>query len=465
MVISKARTLMMGLAAAVMTAAPVFSETLGDALVLAYRNSQLLEQNRALLRATDEGVARSVAALRPTIDFVLQSGYAKNDVQVSAGPGLTRQTRVEALSTTASLTASLVLYNGGASRLAVQAAKESVLATRQALIGVEQNVLLSAVQAYMRLRLAQDIVALRQGNVRVLAREMQAATDRFELGEITRTDVALAEARLAAARAQLTAAEGDVLVGRETYQLAVGQAPGRLSAPPRQPVTARSVEEAKRIARQQHYAIRQMQHQLAAADLNVKIAEAAMGPNIALSAGLSHDNQGMTDRTLGLRLSQPIYRGGALSSEHRRAIANRDAVRAQLHHTVAQVEQAVGEAWAMRLVTSASITAMDRQITAARAAYDGVREETRLGARTTLDLLNAEQELLSAQASRLEAVTSQYVANYSLLAAMGYLTVDHLKLGIPTYDVSAYYNAVKSAPVTSPQGQRLDRILQSSGRK
>ncbi|RRH76306.1 TolC family outer membrane protein [Falsigemmobacter faecalis] len=461
MVISKARTLMMGLAAVVMTAAPVFSETLGDALVLAYRNSQLLEQNRALLRATDEGVARSVAALRPTIDFVLQSGYAKNDVKLAGGA----QTRVEALSTTASLTASLVLYNGGASRLAVQAAKESVLATRQALIGVEQNVLLSAVQAYMGLRLAQDIVALRQGNVRVLAREMEAARDRFELGEITRTDVALSEARLAAARAQLTAAEGDVLVGRETYQLAVGKPPGRLSAPPRQPVTARSVDEAKRIARQQHYAIRQVQHQLTAADLNVKIAEAAMGPNVALSAGLSHDNQGMTDRTLGLRLSQPIYRGGALSSEHRRAIANRDAVRAQLHYTVAQVEQAVGEAWAIRFVTGASISAVDQQIVAARAAFDGVREETRLGARTTLDLLNAEQELLSAQASRLEAVTRQYVASYSLLAAMGYLTVDHLKLGIPTYDVSAYYNAVKSAPVTSPQGQRLDRILQSSGRK
>lgn len=460
MVVRKARTVIVGLVMALATAAPALAETLGDALVSAYRNSQLLEQNRALLRATDEGVARSVAALRPTLDFVLQSGYAKNDVRMQTGG----QARAEQLSTTASLTAGLVLYNGGASQLAVQAAKESVLATRQALIGVEQGVLLSAVQAYMRLRLAQDIVALRQGNVRVLTRELQAAEDRFELGEITRTDVALAEARLAAARALLTAAEGDVLVGRETYQLAIGNPPGSLTPPPRQPITARTVEEAKRIARQQHYSIRQMQHQLAAADLNVKIAETAMGPNVSLSAGLSHDNNGLTDRTVGLRLAQPLYRGGSLSSDHRRALANRDAVRAQLHHTVAQVDQAVGEAWAMRLVSSASITAMDRQIVAARAAYDGIREETRLGARTTLDLLNAEQELLTAQADRLDAVTNQYVASYSLLAAMGYLTVDHLKLGIPTYDVSAYYDAVKSAPVTSPQGQRLDRIMQSLGR-
>ncbi|MDO9526191.1 MAG: TolC family protein, partial [Gemmobacter sp.] len=134
-----------------------------------------------------------------------------------------------------------------------------------------------------------------------------------------------------------------------------------------------------------------------------------------------------------------------------------------LHNTVAEVDQAVGEGWARIAVARAQISASDLQITAARTAYDGVREEAKLGARTTLDVLNAEQELLDAQAGRLSAVTGDYTATYGLLAAMGLLTVDHLKLGIPTYDVTAYYNAVKTAPATSSRGKKLDQILKTIG--
>ena len=134
---------------------------------------------------------------------------------------------------TVGLSAELTIYDGGAGRLGIDAAKEQVLAVRQGLVGVEHQVLLGAVRAYVQLRLSQDVVALRQGNVRVLERELEAAQDRFDLGEITRTDVAIAEARLAAARAQLAAAEGDVLVNRESYELAIGRKPGNLSVPPR----------------------------------------------------------------------------------------------------------------------------------------------------------------------------------------------------------------------------------------
>lgn len=459
--LGSARRWMLGAVVAVVAAVPAQAETLGDALIAAYKNSSLLEQNRALLRAADEDVAQAVAALRPVVDFVVRAQHVHNEARLLTGATISP----DSLTTTVGLTASLTLYDGGVNRMGIAAAKETVLATRQGLIGVEHNVLYRAVQAYMLLRMYEDIVALRQGNVRVLTRELEAAQDRFDLGEITRTDVALAEARLAGARAELSSAEGDLLVGRETYILAVGNPPGRLSNPPRLPVTARSVDEAKRIARGQHYAIRQLQHQLAAAEINVQRSKARMGPSVGVSASVGMGDDGLADRSVTLSLSQRLYQGGGLSSAYRQALAQRDSVRAALQYKVAEVEQAVGEAWALRSVARASIEATDRQIVAAQAAYDGVREETKLGARTTLDLLNAEQELLDARADRLTVVTNEYIATYGLLAAMGYLTVEHLKLGIPTYDVTAYYNAVKNAPAASAQGKRLDRILQTYQRK
>lgn len=467
MAFGRSRGLAMAAVLALVTGLPAAAQTLGDALVSAYKNSNLLDQNRALLRAADEDVAQSVAALRPVIDFVLRSNYANSETVRGVSFGTAAGTRYspESLSSSANLTASITLYDGGAGRLAVGAAKETVLATRQALIGVEQNVLLSAVQAYMNLRQAEDIVALRQSNVRVLSRELEASRDRFELGEITRTDVAIAESRLAAARAELASAEGAVMIGRETYILAVGEPPRNLRQPPRPPVTARSVEEAKRIARAQHYSIRQTQHELAAAELNVQRANTRFGPSVTGSLSVGHNDRGLVDRSVGINLTQRLYQGGGLSAAYRQTLARRDAVRSRLHHQVAIVEQAVGEAWARRIVARTSIEATDRQIVAARAAYDGVREETKLGARTTIDLLNAEQELLEAQAQRLQAVTSDYVAHYQLLSAMGYLTVEHLKLGIPTYDVTGYYNAVKNAPAASARGKRLDRIMETIGRK
>lgn len=462
MLMRTVRKLVVGAGIGLAVAIPATAETLGDALVSAYRHSNLLDQNRALLRAADEGVAEAVSALRPVVDFVARATYAYNQTRPSF---LNPSTISEGLSMTVGLSAELTIYDGGAGRLGIDAAKEQVLAVRQGLVGVEHQVLLGAVRAYVQLRLSQDVVALRQGNVRVLERELEAAQDRFDLGEITRTDVAIAEARLAAARAQLAAAEGDVLVNRESYELAIGRKPGNLSVPPRAPMTARSVEEAKRIARSQHFAIRQRQHELAAAEINLQRAAARMGPRVGLRADIGKNNLGLSSNSLSLTYSHRLYQGGGLSSLYRQALARRDAARAALQQSVAEVEQAVGEAWAQRSVSRASIEATERQIAAATAAYDGVREEAKLGARTTLDVLNAEQELLDARAQRLTAVTNEYIATYGVLAAMGFLTVDHLKLGIPTYDVTGYYNAVRNAPATSAQGKRLDRVLEAIGKK
>jgi outer membrane protein len=449
-----------GALAAALALAPVASaaETLSDALISAYRSSDLLAQNRALLRSADEDVAVAVATVRPVIEYVMRGTYAASRVRSILGARTTENIQV-----TAALSASLTLYDGGANRATIDQTKEIVLATRQALVGVEQQVLLSAVDAYVRVRLAEDTVALRQSNVRVIDRELRAAQDRFELGEVTRTDVAIAEARLAAARSNLTAAEGDLAVARETYNLAVGRYPGRLAEPPRAPQTARTLDEAKAIARRTHHSIRQAQHQVQAAEFAVKRAAAGMGPRATFGAELELRDDGILDRQMALAITQPIYQGGRLSALYRDAMAQRDAARAALHRAAAVVDQSVGQSWAQVLVSRAGIEASDRQIRAARTAYDGVREEATLGARTTLDVLNAEQELLDAQAGRLQAVTNQYVATYSLLASMGLLTVEHLRLGIPTYDVNAYYNAVRNAPATSAQGRRLDRVMKTIG--
>ncbi len=453
------RGMVLGFGLGVASLAPAAqAETLTDAMVLAYRNSDLMVQNRALLRAADEDVAVAVSMLRPVFDFAASASYNYNEFRTG---GITTST--DGLSSMLALTASLTLYDGGVNRMGVESAMEMVLAARQALIGVEHNVLFMAVQAYMNVRLAEEMVTLRQSNVRVIERELGAAQDRFELGEITRTDVAIAEARLAGARSMLAAAEGDLAVAREGYLLAVGQYPGRLAPPPAPPQLARNLDEAKQIARRGHYSVIQMQHEVKAADIGVARAAAAMGPRVTAQAQYGLPDSGLQSGSVSVGLSQRLYQGGGGSALHRQAMARRDATRSALHFRAIEVEQTVGEAWAQLGVARAAIEATDRQIRAARTAYEGVREEAMLGARTTLDVLNAEQELLDAQSQRLQAVTTQQTAHYALLASMGLLTAEHLGLGVPVYDPDAYYNAVRNAPATSPQGERLDRVLRSIG--
>ena len=432
------------------------AETLADALIAAYRNSNLLDQNRAVLRAADEDVAIAVADLRPVIAFAGQAGYARAEfLTATGGRGVN-----EGLTGSLSLTADLTVLDFGRSKLAVEVAKESVLATREALVGVEQGVLLSAVQAYVDVRLSQEIVALRESNYRLITQELRASRDRFEVGEITRTDVSIAEARLAASRASLAAAEGDLMVARESYKAATGAYPGRLAGLPAAPKTARNLEDAQSVAQNAHPAIRQAQHAVTIAELNVARGKASLKPNVSARASLSVDGDGLNTSGVGLILNQTLYAGGKLSALYRKSLAGRDASRAGLHQTSVQVAQNVGNAWSSLLVSAASIDASGRQITAAQTAFDGVREEAKLGARTTLDVLDAEQELLDARASRLQAEARRYVGVYALLSAMGLLTADHLNLGIPTFDATAYYNAVKTAPATSAQGRRLDKILE-----
>lgn len=438
-------------------ASPLRAETLADALRDSYHNSGLLDQNRALLRAADEDVAQSLAALRPIVTWQAQAVYSTSS---AAAPSSTLSDDIDA---TISISASLLLADGGASALATEAQKEIVLQTREGLVQVEQQVLFRAVDAYMNVRRSSEFLALRRSNVGVINQELRAARDRFEVGEVTRTDVSLAEARLAAARSQLAAAEGQLVQAREEFRAAVGRSAGALAVVNPANVE-QNTENARAFAMRRHPDVIAAQHSVAAAELNIRRAEAALNPTLRLGGTLGVNDQGDTSQRIDLTYGGTIYQGGQFQSVIRQAQARRDAARSGLLITTQGVNQNVGNAYAILGVARASREAAALQIRAARTAFRGVREEATLGARTTLDVLNAEQELLDAQANMISAQADEVVASYRVLASMGLLTAAHLNLGVQSYDPAAYYNLVRDAPATySEQGQALDRVLQSIG--
>jgi outer membrane protein len=449
----------MALTAAGVLAAPIASaETLTDALIAAYRNSNLLDQNRAVLRAADEDFATAVSSLRPVIAYTAEAGWVRSDAISPLG-----RTVVEGTSAALTLSAEMVLFDFGRNRLGIEIARSSVLATRQALVQVEQQVLLAAVRAYVEVKVAGELVVNQQSNLRLITEELRAAEARFEVGESTRTDVAIAEARLAGSNASLASAEGSLLVARENYKAATGAYPGNLAPLPALPALPRSLEEAQSVARGTNPLIRQAQQLVTLSEYQLALAEAQRLPSIGGGVAFRTNDEGLDSQSIGLTMNQTLYAGGRLSSLQRQAIAGKDRANATLMQTAVEVMEAVGVAWANLQVQAASIAATEEQVRAAETAFEGVRQEAEVGSRTTLDVLDQEQELLDARNDRLRAQALRYVGVYQLLATMGLMTVDHLQLGIPTYDPEAYFNAVQNAPSHSVQGKKLDRILEKIG--
>ncbi|MDU8912800.1 TolC family outer membrane protein [Aestuariicoccus sp. MJ-SS9] len=454
--------------AAVWMAGGAGAETLADALTGAYRNSGLLEQNRAVLRAADEDVAQAVSALRPVINW-------SGDVTRSFGTarsGSTLGTVVGSASNTVNIgiLAQLTVFDSGRTRLGIEAAKESVLATRESLLSVEQQILLRAVRAYMEVRRAGQSVGLAENNVRLITQELRAARDRFEVGEVTRTDVALAEARLAGARSNLAAAQGSLVAAQEEYANAVGRRPGTLAAPGAVPSVPANIPGAKASAMRNHPDMRRVQRQVNVAELNIEIARAAMNPTVTLNGRLGVTETFQSDTfnhggSISLEATGPIYQGGRLSSLVRQAMAGRDQARGNLHVVRHDIQQNVGNAYVQLQVARASIQASQNQVRAAEIAFRGVREEATLGARTTLDVLDAEQELLNARNNLISAQVDEYIAAYTILSSLGLMTAEYLKLNVPRYDPAEYYNLVKDAPTLSRQGEQLDRVLRALGKE
>ena len=432
------------------------AQSLTDALISAYRHSEQLKSQRALLRSTDEGVAQAVAARRPSI---VASGAASGTTLPASGTNTLRASL--------SLALELTLWDGGNNDFAVEAAKYSVDAARHNLTATEQTVLLDAVTAFMNMRRDTQFLELAENSREVIAQQVQASRDRYEVGEARRTDVSQAEARLAGALSTLALRQGNLEISREAYFVAIGAYPGELLPPPPLPRLPETLAAAKAIALKTHPAIRAAQASGRIADMNVLRAEAAMKPTFKLSGSATDSSASLTGDSvsIGITGSVTLYAGGALSSALRQAQALQQKSRADIQLAGLTVTQQVTRAWSQLQIARASITARQKEVRASRVFLRGVREEASLGARTTLDVLNAERDLLKAQTDLAAARRDETVAVYSLLSAMGLLTVKHLKLGIKPYDVDENYNRVSNAPGPTDRGKLLNKILTRAGKK
>jgi len=439
-----------------MLSAPLATaQSLTDTLINAYRSSVQLKSQRDALRATDEGVAQANAALRPSLSATASAG-ATHLVQFNS------TTWPESLA----LNLQLTLWDGGASKLAVEVAHQNVLAARRGLVQTEQSVLLGAVSAFMDMRRDTENLKLAENNREVLARQVQATRDRYDVGEVRRTDVSQVEASLALALSNVALRQGNLEISREAYHISTGKYPGVLRRPPPPPRLPATLAAAKSIAIRTHASIARAKILARIADLNVARAEAAMKPKIRLggSVGATSTVPGGTV-SLSITGSVPIYQGGALSAAYRSALALRDKSRADVERAAQIVSQNVNRFWVRLKIAKATITARQKEVRASRVALLGIREEADLGARTTLDVLDAERALVQAQTNLSVAKHDEYVATYSVLSAMGLLTVRHLKLGIKPYDPAVNYKKVSNAPLLSKRGKLLDRIFKRAGKK
>ncbi|GAA6158517.1 TolC family outer membrane protein [Ruegeria sp. HU-ET01832] len=458
----KAMALTAGIALSVLPGRFAWADNLTDAFIGAYNTSGLLEQNRALLRAADEDVAIALAALRPIINWTVQisQDYTRSTVDDVVN-------RQEPTNFFTGLTLSQLIYDGGFSVLGKQSAQEIVLSTRQNLIDIEQAVLFRAVNAYLDVVLQEETVQIQLNDVEVSAEELRASQDRFDVGEVTRTDVALSEAQLASAQAELAVARGNLSTAQAEYVNAVGNAPGATAGQPNLPSLPNSESEAIAFAQRNHPAILSSQHEVRAFDLLVQQQRANLGPNVSLNADAgiteSFDNDDdLEDARIALNFNQPIYAGGALAAQVRRAMATRDATRANLLNVQKDITQGVSASYANFQAAAASLRASTEQVRASQVAFDGIREEATLGARTTLDVLNAQQDLLDAQLNEVASRTERSRAAYQLLQAQGLLTAERLGLAVQIYDPTLYYNLVKKAPAqVSRQSKDLDRVLKA----
>ena len=440
------RKLVLGSFAVALLAGTASADTLREALVLTYRNNPTITGQREVLRGTDANVAIARAAGRP---------------QVSATAGLNRDlTRSGILDTgskgpTASVGVDLSypLFNGGSVRNAVRAAETRVEAGRATLRAVEGDVFTEAVAAYMDVIRDRAIVELNANNVRVLTTNLQATSDRFEIGDLTRTDVAQSEARLQIGRANLATAQGRLTSSEENYRRVIGKRPGPLSPPPPLPPLPATSDEAARIALANNPDLISITRQTTAAGLDVRVARAGRLPTISSVVSGNYVNslggaEGTLPRTgtetsAGLNARIPLYQGGLPAARIRQAQAAEGQLLEQTIATERAVVAATRSAFANYRAAQNAIASNDVAVRANELALEGARAERSVGTRTVLDVLNAEQELLNSQVALVTARRDAYVAGFQLLNAMGQAEADDLGLeGGPLYDPLGNYRRV-----------------------
>ena len=444
---SRSRPLLIGTLIAALTAGTASADTLREALLSTYETNPTLTAQREALKGTDASVAIARAQGRPQVSATagLNRDLSRSGIlEATSGKGPTLSVGVDL---------SYPIFNGGRVRNSVQAAKTRVEAGRATLRGVEGDVFTDAVSAYMNVIRDRAIVELNQNNVKVLETNLQATRDRFEIGDVTRTDVAQSEARLELGRANLATTQGVSAASEQEYRRVIGHEPGDLAPPPPLPPLPASPDEAVRIALASNPDIIAINRQAQAAGYDVNVARASRLPS--LSAGVSETyvnalggSQGAfpntgSQTTAGLNAVIPIYQGGEPAARIRQAQAIEGQTLEQAVGTERSVVAQARSAFATYTAAQGAISSQETAVKANELALEGARAERSVGTRTVLDVLNAEQELLISQVALVTARRDAYVAGFQLLNAMGQAEAQDLGLdGGPLYDPLGNYRHV-----------------------
>ena len=444
-------------------AAPLaHGETLEAALVEAYRNNPALNAQRASVRATDEGVPQALSGYRPRITVTASGGEQSisNTTKVT-GFGIRPDAPANYFTQSGynapfnyGATISQTLFNGFQTSNKTRQAESQVLAARASLQKTVQDVLLSAATAYMNLLRDGAILDLQRRNVEVLQEQLRQTRDRFNVGEVTRTDVAQSESRLASGRSQVLLAESNYNASQATYRQVIGSNPAKLTpAAPVDRFSPRTLRGAVGLGTNSHPSVATAQYNVDAAQLAVKVAEGALLPTLSVQG--NYQKNYMTVGSLNVyenynasvlgTLSIPIYQGGAEYSIIRQDKETLAQKRLEFDTARDAVRQQVVQAWGQLQSAKANIDATKAQVQASEIALNGVREEARVGQRTTLDVLNAQQELVNARVAMVTAQRDRVVASYTLLAAVGRLSPQVLGLHVPAYSPVVHYEQVRDS--------------------
>ena len=435
-----------GAVLAVLLAGTASADTLREALVSAYQSNPTLTAQREALRATDATVAIARAAGRPQVSGTvgLNRDLSRSGILNTGGKGPT---------VSGGLDLSYPLFNGGSVRNSVRAAETRVEAGRATLRAVEGDVFTQAVAAYMDVIRDRAIVELNQNNVKVLETNLEATRDRFEIGDLTRTDVAQSEARLQLGRSQLAVAQGQLTASEATYRQIIGHPAGQLAPPPPLPPLPTREDEAVRIALSNNPDLLAGQRETVASGYDVRIAQAGRLPTLSgvvsgtyvneLGGAAANQPSTGTQTTAGLNARVPIFQGGLPAARIRQAEALRGQAQERLIGTERAVVQVTRAAFASYEASQKAIQAQTVAVQSNELALEGTRAEQSVGTRTVLDVLNAEQELLNSQVALVSAKRDAYVAGFQLLNAMGQAEARDLGLeGGPLYDPLGNYRRV-----------------------
>jgi TolC family type I secretion outer membrane protein len=432
-------------------AAPAVAETFAEALATAYATNPTLQARRARLRSTDETVPQALANWRPRVTASASKGKQDSDTlnetaTTSSTTSLSRDPQ------TAQITVTQPIYRGGRTVSATRSAENGVLAERARLVAAEQSVLIDAATSYMDVVRDEATLELNITNEQRLQRQLEAAQDRFRVGEITRTDVAQAESRLAQATAARIGAEGQLAISRATYRRVMGEFPATVSPPSRPKGLPATREEAQTQSSNNNPNVIAAEYAEMGARDDVRTVAGELLPEISLVGDIARSEDSSSTastaradtRSITARVTMPLYEAGSITSRYRQANQNLGQRRNEVDEARRAAVESATRSFEQYETARARFESFSQVIAAAEIALDGVQQEASVGTRTVLDVLDAEQELLTAQVNQVQAARDEFVATYQLLAAVGRFTAIDLALPVELYDAEAYYRRVRN---------------------